>query len=73
MSKPRLRPTNGHRVYRFESTNPLLVAWIDAARDWRRLRSDPAERRVRLARAAYYQSVLGYVPPLFFLGGATEE
>lgn len=29
----------------FEPTNELLTAWVEAAEVWRRLRSDPTERR----------------------------
>jgi len=47
-----------------QTCNLLLLAWLDAAQTWRRMRSDPAEARCRAARAAYYAAVLGHVPPL---------
>lgn len=42
----------------------LFRAWLDAANEWRRLQSDAAEARCRVARAAYYNAVLGAVPSL---------
>lgn len=42
----------------------LFLAWSEAAKELRRLRSDPAEARCIAARAAFYQAVYGYVPPV---------
>ena len=49
---------------RLTTTSLLMEAWCEAAEEWKRLRSDPTERKCRVARAAWYQAVYGKVPPL---------
>jgi hypothetical protein len=52
---------------------PLFEAWCAAADEWKNLRSEPAERRCRAARNAYYGVVLGHVPPPPPAAGEDEE
>ena len=47
-----------------------FAAWCEAAEQWRRLRSDAAEARCRVARATYYSAVWGYVPAIRTQEGA---
>ena len=46
------------------SASLLFQAWRDAAAEWRRLKSDPAETKCRAARRDYYLSAWGEVPAL---------
>lgn len=56
--------TKRDRTPTYATSGEAFAAWRNAAKKWRRLRSDAAEAECRKARTAYYTLAYGTVPPI---------